>query len=380
MVPIARKNLLAEKARLGVAVGGVTFAVFLIVLIQSLFLGVRHSAGALIEDLPFQLWVVQDSTFDLYHSTSLLPSAYAGRAMDVPGVASAQRVAGRQVRVPVGSGHERELFLAFDAPVTRAQVSAGLPAQTGAQPPAPLLDMAALPQPGQMIVSSSLARKYGIEVGQAVRLGARQFTVAGTTGQGAAFRYFSFLNFDDAVLLFGLGGDVNYVTVTLQPGADEATVARSIEEALPGVDVVDRQEFADRSRAEIGAFTPVLAVLLAVGFIVGAAVISLTIYTATVEKAREYGVLKALGASSWYLYRLVTVQSLCVGVLGFALGVPLAVGASAAAGFVVPEFVTLFQWQAVIGVLAIVLLMSLAAAYLPIHRIARIQPTSVFRA
>ena len=92
MVPIARKNLLAEKARLGVAVGGVSFAVFLIVLVQSLFLGVRHSAGALIEDLPFQLWVVQDGTFDLYHSASLLPSAYADRAMEVPGVASAQGV------------------------------------------------------------------------------------------------------------------------------------------------------------------------------------------------------------------------------------------------------------------------------------------------
>ncbi len=378
MVPIARKNLLAEKARLGVAVGGVTFAVFLIVLIQSLFLGVRHSAGTLIEDLPFQLWVVQDGTFDLYHSASLLPAAYADRVLEVPGVASAQRVVGRQIRAPVGSGHERELFFAFDAPVTRAQVTAGLPAQ--AQPAGPLLDMAALPAPGRVIVSSALARKHGIDVGEAVRIGGRQFTVAGTTDHGAAFRYFSFLNFEDAVLLFGLGDSVNYVTVTVEAGADQAQVARHIEEMLPGVDVVNRQEFADRSRAEIGAFTPVLAVLLAVGFIVGAAVISLTIYTATVEKAREYGVLKALGAGSWYLYRLVTVQSLSVGVLGFALGVPLAVGAAAAAGFVVPEFVTLFQWQAIIGVLAIVLLMSLAASYLPIQRIARIQPTSVFRA
>src|SRR3990172_6813445 len=73
MVPIARRNLLAEKARLGVAVGGVAFSVFLIVLIQSLFLGFRQSAGALVEDLPFELWVLQEGSFDLYHSTSLPP-------------------------------------------------------------------------------------------------------------------------------------------------------------------------------------------------------------------------------------------------------------------------------------------------------------------
>src|SRR3972149_4378314 len=82
----------------------------------------------------------------------------------------------------------------------------------------------------------------------------------------------------------------------------------------------------------------------------------------------------------WHPVRLVTSQRVGGGVLGFAFGVPLAVGASALAGFVVPEFVTLFQWQSVIGVLGIVVLMSLAASYLPIHRIARIAPTSVFRA
>ena len=123
-----------------------------------------------------------------------------------------------------------------------------------------------------------------------------------------------------------------------------------------------------------------LAVVLAIGFIVGAVVISLTIYTATVEKAREYGVLKALGATPSRLYRLVTFQSLAVGVLGFAFGVPLAIGAASLTSLIVPEFVTLFQPEAIIGVLGVVLLMSLAACYLPIHRISRIDPASVFRA
>jgi len=91
-------------------------------------------------------------------------------------------------------------------------------------------------------------------------------------------------------------------------------------------------------------------------------------------------VLKALGASSWRLYRLVTLQSLAVAVLGFAFGVPLAIGAAAATSLIVPEFVTLFRPEAIGGVLAVVILMGLAAAYLPIHRISRIDPATVFRA
>ncbi len=378
MVPIARKNLLAEKARLIVAVGGVAFAVFLIVLIQSLFLGFRRSAGALIEDLPFQFWVVQEGTFDLYHSTSLIPAPYADRVSDIPGVASAQRVVGRQLRVPIGGDYEREFFFAFDKPVAQAQVAAGLPAP--AEAPPHLLDMASLPQPGHVVVSDALAGKHGIDIGEPMRVGQRQFTVSGITDQNAGIRFFSFFNYEDAVLLFGLNGSVNYITVALQPGADEARVARQIRDSLPGVDVLTRQEFADRSRADIEVFTPVLAVVLAIGFVVGAAVISLTIYTATIEKAREYGVMKALGAGRWHLYRLVTVQSLAVGVLGFAFGVPLAIGAAGVAGLMVPQFVTLFQPEAIVGVLGVVLLMSLAACYLPMHRISRIDPASVFRA
>lgn len=378
MVPIARRNLLAEKPRFFVAVGGVAFAVFLIVLIQSLFLGFRQSAGALIEGLPFQLWVVQDGTFDLYHSTSLLPSRYADRLAEVDGVASVQRAVGRQVRLKVGDDFQREFLFAFDRPVVAASVAAGLPQPSEA--PRELLAEEKLPPPGRVIVSGSLAGEKGIEVGEPLRIGERQFTVAGTTHQDGGFRDFSFLNYDDARLLFGLNGSVNYITVALDEGADPETVAAEIDSLLPGVDVVDRSEFAERSRADISVFTPVLAVLMTIGFVVGAAVISLTIYTATIEKARDFGVMKALGATPWYLYRLVTYQSLAVGFVGFAVGVPLALGAARATGLVVPEFVTLFQWQAIIGVLGVVVVMSLAAAYLPIHRISRIDPAQVFRA
>ncbi len=377
MVPIARRNLLAEKARLVVAVGGVAFAVFLIVLIQSLFLGFRQSTGALIEGLPFQLWVVQDGTFDLYHSTSLLPAQYADRLAEMQGVASVQRVLGRQMRVKVGGEFERELLLAFDEPVVRPEVAAGLP-HRGEAPPL-LLETSNLPAPGRIVVSRRLAHKHGIEVGEPLRLGERQFTVAGITSGSEGLRDPSFLNYEDARLLFGLNGSVNYITVALDQGVDEGQVAGEIEALLPGVDVLDRQEFADRSRAEIDVFTPVLAVVMTIGFVVGAAVISLTIYTATIEKARDFGVMKALGASRWYLYRLVTYQSLAVGLLGFAAGVPLAIGASRVTGLIVPEFVTLFQWPAIIGVLGVVLVMSLAASYLPIHRISRIDPAMVFR-
>ena len=378
MVPIARRNLLVEKTRFAVAVGGVAFAVFLIVLMQSLFMGFRNSAGALIEDLPFELWVVQDGTFDLYHSSSILPSDSADRLRGVPGVAYSQRILGRQMLVDIGGETEREFFFALDQPVGRQEVAAGFPRPS--EPAADVRELPPLPGPGELIISSGLARKHDIGIGEQLPVGEQQLTVSGTTNQGTGIRSFSFLHYDDARDLFGLNDSVNYVSVVLDEGAEAEQVAARIEETLPGVDVLDRQEFADRSRAEIEVFTPILAIVLSISFVVGAAVISLTIYTATIEKARDFGVLKALGASRWYLYRMVTFQSLAVGLLGFVAGVPLAIGVSRLTTSIVPEFVTLFQPFAIAGVLGVVLLMSLVSALLPAHRISRIDPAMVFRA
>lgn len=372
MVPIARKNLLAEKTRFAVAVAGVAFAVFLIVLIQSLFMGFRSASGAFIEDMPYQLWVMQGGTYDLYHASSVLPAAHAWAIRDVPGVISAQPIIGRQGIVEVNGTERRELFFAFEehaaARVTLTSPAADLPERASSLP--------GLPASGEIIVSGQL----GVGAGDIVRVGERELTVTGKVSEGGGFRSFSLLSYQDARELFDLNENANFIGVQLAAGVEGDAAAARIAEAVPGADVVSRAEFAERSRADIEVFTPILAVVLSIGFVVGAAVISLTIYTATIERKREFGVLKALGATRWYLYRLVTAQSFAVGLLGFAAGVPLAIGVSRLVTTIVPEFVTMFQPEAIAGVLGVVLLMSLVSAYLPAHRVTRIDPAMVFRA
>src|SRR3989304_3374949 len=94
----------------------------------------------------------------------------------------------------VGGEEEREFFFAFDRPVGRAEVAAGFP-RTG-ESPTRSLDIQALPGPGELIVSGALARKHGIDVGERLPVGERQFTVSDTTGEGTGFRFFSFMNYE----------------------------------------------------------------------------------------------------------------------------------------------------------------------------------------
>jgi putative ABC transport system permease protein len=120
--------------------------------------------------------------------------------------------------------------------------------------------------------------------------------------------------------------------------------------------------------------------ILVLAFIVGLAVAGLTIYTSTIEKAREYGILKAVGFKNSYLYRLVFEQAITTGAIGFAVGLALTLAFGPFATDLVPQFVTLTRWQDVTFVFFATAIMSMLAGYVPVQRLARIDPTSVFKA
>lgn len=359
MVPVARRNLLAEKARFLMAVGGVTAAVFLILIVIALYQGFKESAGAFIRDLPAEVWVFQAGTRDLYHSGSLLPEGLEDDIQAVTGVQGVYKLLARNLRVEVGGEDREGLFLAFPSEASPLLQGMGV---------------AALPGRGQVIANEAVA-----SAGDSFTLGGRRFEVVASYETVGAFGFYSFLNYDDAQELFSAPGFVSYFLVLADP-SQAAAIAEGIDSQFPEVDALTRHQFADRSGREADTFLPVISVLVGIGFAVGAAVISITIYTATIEKARDFGVLKAIGASNGFLYRLVITQSFVVGLVGLLLGIPLAILAGRVIERIVPEFVTLFPWEAALGVFAAVIFMSLLAAILPIRRIARVEPAMVFRA
>jgi putative ABC transport system permease protein len=86
-----------------------------------------------------------------------------------------------------------------------------------------------------------------------------------------------------------------------------------------------------------------------------------------------------VGFTNRYLYGVVLQQSLIVGALGFALGLVLNLVIGRLAESVVYQFVTLVKWQDMLAVFAVTLVMSFLAAYVPVRRLARIDPVAVFK-
>jgi len=103
------------------------------------------------------------------------------------------------------------------------------------------------------------------------------------------------------------------------------------------------------------------------------------VYTATLARRKEYGVLKALGARSAYLYRAVLAQALISVGLGFALGLLITIGLSAIVPYLGVNLSLQINGASLIRVGSLSILIAGLSAMLPIKQIAGLDPALVFR-
>jgi putative ABC transport system permease protein len=365
-VPVARRNLLAEKARLAISVCGVAAAVLLILIVTSLYRG-WSGAGGVFAELPGDVWLAQAGTSDPLRTPSFLPADRLDDLSRVPGVREVIPVYARRVALSQNGRDLNVLFMALAAPSAEAW-----PAEVRVR---------FLPEKGHVTIDGVFAREAGVGVGDEISVLGRRLVVQHVDPGGNPLFETAFLNSADAADLLRVDGFVNFFVLVAEPGVDGAQLSPRAVAAVPGSQARTAGQFAAATREMVHqGFLPVVGVLVAIGFAIGGAVIALTIYTATVEKARDFGVLKAIGASEGFVYGIVVRQSLSIGVVGAALGVGASVVVATLVRDRVPEFVTdLRPWDAT-GVFAGALLVSALAALVPVRRISRIDPATVFRA
>jgi putative ABC transport system permease protein len=238
-----------------------------------------------------------------------------------------------------------------------------------------------LPPRGGVVIDRVLAGNAGLHVGDELVVLGRRLRVTGIRAGGNPLFQMAFLNAADAASVLGLRDVTSFYLLSLAPGAAATEVGKAAVGVVPGTEARTSTQFADATARLVNeGFLPVVGALVAIGFLVGGAVIALTTYTATIEKARDFGVLKAIGASDRFLYRIVVEQSVIVGVTGAALGVAASAAAASLIEQRVPEFVTDLRPLDAAGVLVVAVAVSVVAAWVPARRIDRIDPAVVFRA
>ena len=122
-----------------------------------------------------------------------------------------------------------------------------------------------------------------------------------------------------------------------------------------------------------------ITVLIAagLGLLVGVVVVAQTIYAATVDHIREYGTLKAMGATNRYLYAVILRQALTSGLIGFGAGIVIAL--SVASASLKGTTAILVPTPLAGALFALTMAMCAAASIVSINKVTRLDPAMVFK-
>ncbi len=237
------------------------------------------------------------------------------------------------------------------------------------------------PQGDEIVVDEALARTRGVDIGDILRTGDKRIEVVGfSKGGNFAFTTAGFMEFDVVQDFLDMDDLTTFIIVQMEPGADIETWMTVVEGADPVVAAYSQKEFTDNTRERIlKNILPIMLLIVGLAFVVGIAITSLTIFTTTVEKTREFAVMKAIGFNNMDLFQLVLFQSFLIGILGFVFGAILTLILSSFVDRVVPQFIVFVRWQDLLFVLGATLLMSFAAAIVPARRVGSLDPGAVFR-
>jgi putative ABC transport system permease protein len=362
---IARRNMMAGKARTAFSIAGVATATLLLSFVVGLYRGWNDDLVRYIRDTPADTWVVGRGA-DSFFTPSLVFNTTAVEVQQVKGVRQSSPLLGRPLRLRRGNESWDSYVIAFD------------PAGMGG--PVAMREGKVVPATGEIVIDDVLARASGLKIGDEVVAGLRHLTVAGiSVGGNLVLAQLSFITMEDGRDIVGLGA-VNFLLLRTEPGQAQS-VMQEINTTIPGVEAFSAQTFANNTQEVLKkSILPILFVIVLMALLVGTVVVGLTVYTAAVEKEREFGILKALGVPPSGLLRVIFEQSLVCGAFGVITGIIATLGVSWLAGIAFPQVVTLFRWQDILGVALVAAAMSVIGGLVPIHRIMRADALAVFKA
>jgi putative ABC transport system permease protein len=364
---LALHNLLQDKLRLALSVIGVALPVMLILFLLGLRAGAFRSAVIYLDHAPGSVAVMPKGV----RSTS----AGSGQFLSPETISAVASAPGVSRVTPV------LLIMAITELHGKKEVIklVGYDAALGAGP----WDLAQGREPAaddEVVLDRVLADRHGFKVGDSFEVAGHQLKVVGLSRATSSFTG-SFV-FARKTLVESLAlapGEASFVLVTPTQGTTSGELVTKLQSVPDTTVLLKSQVMANDKQIIGGIFDQIIVLMVAAAFIVGALVVGMVIYTATIERRGEYGILKAIGARNGVLYRVVASQAVVAAGAGAVLGVAFAFAMGWLVMTVKPQFLVAIEPSAIVATLAAGFVMALAGALVPARAVANLAPAEVFR-
>ena len=187
-----------------------------------------------------------------------------------------------------------------------------------------------LNQPDSLILTSDFLKKHSMKVGERIKLatatGTQWFTIRGALKpEGPAKAYggnLGIMDIDGARVQFGKVGKIDRIDIIPKPGIPIQAVRTQLEkEFSPTLQVESPESQSENMRKLVEGYQGLLSFVGLLALIVGLFLVLNTTNIAIAERRKEFGILRALGATRGSLFRFLGEEAIFLGMIGSGLGV-----------------------------------------------------------
>ena len=374
MVSVARRNLFNDKTRLAITLVGIMFAVVLMTAQIGAYMAFVSNASQLIDNSPADIWITAKNTVNV-DSAKPFSENKINKVRETRGVLWIEKIAQTWGLMKLKSGGTESVqIIGFD---TESGVGGPWRMKEG--------NIKDVKVGNSIIIDESSLRRLGVKLGDKVEIFDKQTEIVGISQGVRSFTTYpiAFTSYKTAKKFSRIMDydQTTFVLVKLEHGVNANEVVEKLREKMSGVDVYTKEQFSRKTRMYWSIQTGMglgVGITVLLGFIVGTVVVGQTIYSSTMEHIREFGTLKAIGATNLDIYKIILQQAIINASIGYALGLLFTLLTKNL--YERLGVVLILTPKLLISMFFITSIMCIISSFISIQKAAKVDPVIVFRA
>lgn len=371
---IAYKLLVNDKGKFAALLVGITFAVFLIVMMTSMFAGILHRSSATVVNIGAKVWVM-DPAVNTPANSIPMPDYVLDAVRSINGVKYAVPLYYGGALVKLRSGvYQYVTVLGLDdsSLYGRPSLIEGKIEDIYAENAFVVVKDAEF----HKLENPRIGTEFELNDHRGVIVGIAKVTTSGLFGvptlyttYNRALQYIPSTRFTTAFIL-------------VDPKSDAAVPYIKEQVKALGYDALTKDEFIQKTSDfymyQTGLGTNVL-LMTVISFIVGLSISGQTFYTFILENLDKFGALKAIGAKGRELISMILFQATFTSLTGYGLGIGLAALIITMAKLRLPSYAAKITYGNLGFAFVMVLIIAGISSYIGIRKVLKIEPFDIFR-
>lgn len=371
---IAYKLLVNDKGKFTALLMGLTFSVFLMIQMTSMFAGMMKKASSTVTNTGAKVWVMDHAVTNV-SSAIPMPDYVLDAVRSIDGVNYAVPLysGGALVRLADGT-YQPVTVLGLDdtSLLGRPELIEGNIADIYAENGFVVVK----DEEYTKLENPKIGTAFELNDNRGVIVGIARVPASGLFGMPTLYT-----TFNRAIQYIpSMRFTISFILVEPRNAAAIPHIQEEVRRL--GYDTLTQEGLIDRITNWYMLHTGMginLLLMTAISFLVGLSISGQTFYTFVLENLDKFGALKAIGAKGRELVTIIFFQAGITGLAGYGLGIGLCAGLIALAKLRVPDYASIVTYGNLLLALGMVLVISTISGYIAVRKVLRIDPYDIFR-